>query len=712
MEIKGLNTNRIDALNKLANQLLENDDDKQIQSSELKKFIEQNEAEFISLQIDPETAAKELKSLLGASYNEASEKTENPVDSKSTDGSTKDAETIKNQIRELQEELDGYNTEKVALNQKKTELENTIKQKNEEFKELERTISEKNEEQKRIIEEINKATENMKEDVALKHRQAAYDAMSKYNPEKDGEWSDYITKYMSGKDFDSAFVSVIKDLTSKSEFNTCELSSLGAKFSSLGIEMESLNCELEDTVCKISDLETKICETTTSITDCLKELAKATEKNTCGGSGGNCDVNPEQYQPDTQQDFKELTKWLYSYIVGTDGPGNNGTKPNPTTVENKDDVWSKIPESERKLAEELGIDLTEKLEDGTPRYIFAKGTYVDEGDTYHMYDMGKNNDRGDNALVRLECGYDDNSFDQIPNGNGGIRPGSFSYCDEECEDCQPVYYMDDCDTMCEAPATYETKSPLSFDLNGDGVKTSSKVIDYDIDGDGIVDKINDSADAVLVFDKDGDGISGKDGSETFGDNTDLDGDGKADGYKDGFEALKALAKKEGLINGEDDNELDEKDLKVLEEKHGLKIKTNGYNSEAKSLSDTGITSIKLSKDNETSLEDNFDGNGNQLMTQKGATFTVNGEEKEYADIWHKKYNEDESSNFFMGNSSIASKINSVMNEIDEANALSSETNAIVSEEKNKAKENGKNIFSSLIKNIPEHKIKKQVNNKN
>ena len=103
-----------------------------------------------------------------------------------------------------------------------------------------------------------------------------------------------------------------------------------------------------------------------------------------------------------------------------------------------------------------------------------------------------------------------------------------------------------------------------------------------------ISTINDSADAILVFDADGDGISGEDGSECFGDNTDLDGDGVADGYKDGFEALKALANKEGLVNGIDDNTLDENDLKILEEKYGLQIKTDGYNSEASSLFDAGI----------------------------------------------------------------------------------------------------------------------------
>ena len=187
--------------------------------------------------------------------------------------------------------------------------------------------------------------------------------------------------------------------------------------------------------------------------------------------------------------------------------------------------------------------------------------------------------------------------------------------------------------------TYDLATPLSFDLNGDGVKTSDELIRYDIDGDGEMDTINDSADAVLVFDADGDGISGEDGSECFGDNTDLDGDGVADGYKDGFEALKALANKEGLVNGIDDNTLDENDLKILEEKYGLQIKTDGYNSEGKSLFDAGITEINLSTTDETTLHKNYDGKSNDLMTQEGATFVVNGEEREYADIWHAKKDE-------------------------------------------------------------------------
>ena len=100
------------------------------------------------------------------------------------------------------------------------------------------------------------------------------------------------------------------------------------------------------------------------------------------------------------------------------------------------------------------------------------------------------------------------------------------------------------------------------------------------------------------------------------------------------------------MNGVDDNELDEDDLKILEEKYGLKIKTGGYNSEAQSLSEVGITSINLSTDDSTTMYDDFDGNGNQLMTQNGATFTYNGEVREYADIWHRKLDDGDKGNIF------------------------------------------------------------------
>lgn len=288
----------------------------------------------------------------------------------------------------------------------------------------------------------------------------------------------------------------------------------------------------------------------------------------------------------------------------------------------KQSMLSVVSEAEWQLVEDNNIDLTEKLENGEPRYIFAQGK---SDNLYHIYDMAANS-----SLARI---YGENGgYDIISSGNGNIS--SFTKTGDGSG--SSVFYMEECGSVSEFNACYSTCSPLSFDINEDGVKTSSSVINYDIDGDGTLDKINDSADAVLVFDKDGNGISGEDGSECFGNNTDLDGDNVKDGFANGFEALKELAKQNNLINGKDDNVLDLNDLSYLEENFGLKLKLNGYESEAISLKDAGITEINLSTTDETTLIDNFDGQGNQLMQQQGATFTINGETREYADIWHKK----------------------------------------------------------------------------
>jgi hypothetical protein len=172
-------------------------------------------------------------------------------------------------------------------------------------------------------------------------------------------------------------------------------------------------------------------------------------------------------------------------------------------------------------------------------------------------------------------------------------------------------------------------TPLTFDLNGDGVKTSNKVIQYDIDGNGTLDTINDVADGTLTI------RGGASGLDVFGNNTDLDGDGKADGFKNGFDALKALALKEGLIDGQKDMVLDANDLALLQKKYQLAMKTAGYNSKNENLADLGISQINLGKSNDVKNAENFDAQGNDLLTQEGSTFKINGQTRDYADVLHQ-----------------------------------------------------------------------------
>ena len=80
--------------------------------------------------------------------------------------------------------------------------------------------------------------------------------------------------------------------------------------------------------------------------------------------------------------------------------------------------------------------------------------------------------------------------------------------------------------------------------------------------------------------------------------------------------------------------LDAKDLQILKDKYQLAMKTAGYNSEAKDLEEVGITEINLGSTDKVKEKANFDGRNNDVLTQDGATFKINGKTREYADVLH------------------------------------------------------------------------------
>lgn len=179
-------------------------------------------------------------------------------------------------------------------------------------------------------------------------------------------------------------------------------------------------------------------------------------------------------------------------------------------------------------------------------------------------------------------------------------------------------------------AQVRTASPLTFDLNGDGVSTTGINKEYDLDGDGTIDQTAwaDANDGVLAFDADGDGLIGEDGKELFGNNTDIDGDGKKDGFQNGFEALKALALKFLGKEAVADNKLDAAEIKKLETAANLKMMVNGEN---KSLTELGITEISLGY---TEAGKNKDANGNEHR-QVGNGFVINGQTNQVNDVWYR-----------------------------------------------------------------------------
>lgn len=171
-------------------------------------------------------------------------------------------------------------------------------------------------------------------------------------------------------------------------------------------------------------------------------------------------------------------------------------------------------------------------------------------------------------------------------------------------------------------------SPLTVDLDGDGnISTTDINKKYDIDGDGDLDNTAwvGEGDGILAFDADGDGISGENGTELLGNNSDINGDGQPDGYDNGFEALEALAEKH-IPGSTADGVLDEEELAILEEEAGLVIlESDGTKS------DKELTSIDLGYSEDNSFTDE---NGNEHR-QVGNGVVIDGEQRAMNDVWYQ-----------------------------------------------------------------------------
>jgi hypothetical protein len=212
--------------------------------------------------------------------------------------------------------------------------------------------------------------------------------------------------------------------------------------------------------------------------------------------------------------------------------------------------------------------------------------------------------------------------------------------------CVPCYHcpvqLDFCDPdyMKAINKTADLASPLSLDFDGDGKFISDEKVQFDIDGDGSLDTVNDvdEGDLLLRFDADGDGVSGENGTELLGDNADLSRFGVHGQYKDGFEALYALASRFGLVGGSDTT-LSARDLSVLEQQTGLQVSAGGLNGQSVSFAEKGLNSIELGNAATTRTTHDFDGRGNALTTRQGAGFTtVDGGWGSMADIWFRMHN--------------------------------------------------------------------------
>ncbi|MBI3297795.1 MAG: hypothetical protein HYZ75_06515 [Elusimicrobia bacterium] len=179
--------------------------------------------------------------------------------------------------------------------------------------------------------------------------------------------------------------------------------------------------------------------------------------------------------------------------------------------------------------------------------------------------------------------------------------------------------------------------PLIFDLSGEGVRTTDRLVRYDMRGNGRPVAVHELAPgtAVLVFDANGDGTAGKDGRELFGFDSRIDGR-RGEYYIDGFEALAAFVKRAeaqgALESGR--TRLDEKDLARLHKRYGLGFRVGGWVTKNLSPKEAGVREIVLSEAKSHRVF-NFDGQGNDVVRRSGATFVrTDGSSGSYEDVFY------------------------------------------------------------------------------
>ena len=568
----------------MANTLLEQDADKIITQEELENFVKSNDVELEEMNISSADAMNELKDILKDSFQKDSEtaNTNNEGAEINNNGDpVAQYNQLKAQVEEYKRKLEQYDIQINTLNKDTESLQSELDDAIKTYNNKEAELVRKNSYLEETINDINSTSEDLQSDVVNQQKRTVWNAVNDYDPESDGDWDSYLQKACEGE-ISSSFSSKLNSLISESKVSAGEIKSIAANLSSLGQNVEQLSDKISANSAELANLNALRATTATALEKAQKDLENS--------------------------------------------------------------ILNFVTCEEMALVTNNGINLKEALPDGSPRYIFAKGK---QDGKFHIYDMSNG------ASLARQYGCDGGGLkgqDIVPMGNGYITMHDGANGDmlgEAGGEPEEIFWLTDCGMQSKC-ASYCTSSPLEFDLEGDGHKVdTSKTVKFDIDGDGKLDNINDSLDAVLVFDKDGDGISGEDGSETFGDNTDLDNKNGKDGYKNGFEALKALrdkAIKEGVITDRGDGKLNADDLAALEKNYGLKIKTGGYNSDAKSLADVGITEINIS-DSKVSDKTQFDEFGNEVQTQDGATFKINGQENTYVDMWHRKYSDDEVKNY-------------------------------------------------------------------
>ena len=255
------------------------------------------------------------------------------------------------------------------------------------------------------------------------------------------------------------------------------ISSLTSKLNGLSTEITTLNTNITVKTGQLQNYQAQACTIQATIAD-LEEKIETTETLKSTAEAQKCDAQQKLCQAQKAKAAEDAAKARKKAEAAAESKKETQEKANITDGES---LMSQLSDETKDYIKDNNIDLTETYENGNAKYAIAPG---DTDGEYHVYEMD-------------ESGTNGSSITQAKQGNNNL------YGMQDCDDGVNVYTvtdtnndLSDCDYECSTKS-YNTASPLSFDLEGDGVKTSDELIRYDIDGDGDLDTINDSADQFL-----------------------------------------------------------------------------------------------------------------------------------------------------------------------------------------------------------------------
>ncbi len=307
----------------------------------------------------------------------------------------------------------------------------------------------------------------------------------------------------------------------------------------------------------------------------------------------------------------------------------------------------------RRQVEEIRSAPTREAAAARAMEILQKKSGVEPTGTHYGLDWRRYDSRTAtvNALLGTSIAHDprksDAAADILSRMAGSMAKTLRAGREHDCPDDKPYRTpgaghttIDLGEYLCAARMAAELQSPLIFDLTGRGFCLhGGHRVGIDLDGDGQEELISDLDDDIglLVIAPDPEATG--EAAAFFGDRSDLSRWGvsapRQDGaWDDGFMALRALVEHLAMLRP-DKQYLDVEDITRLQDTVGLRMRVGGIRGREVLLTDLGISRIDLGSAEDTQrIEDaSIDAIGNRFMRQEGATFVIDGEVRDYVDIW-------------------------------------------------------------------------------